>query len=476
MHERYLERAHWSDAELIAAVPSFDAAAFAELYERHAAAARTLAAQLSADPADVEAIVADTFAQLHDVLQDAAGPKVALRPYLFTALRWVAHDHLGGRGGGTAAGTADPIAGAAEPMGDTSAPRTGQAAAATPEAGSGQAGKPGAGPKTGADAKPGASAKPGAAGSAQQQGRHLGEPLLTDPAIASLARSPLYRGFRLLPERFQAVLWHAKIERTEAGQTAKILGLSPEDVEDLASQARQVLREACLSQCLADVTREDCRAALTVAGTGSDGPLSGPAKVTAQHLGACPDCRSAVTELSDLSGSWRRVLGSVFLGAAAAAYLASGQVSAVIASPGVGGPQWPAQEPSRPWQRMRQNRVLIAGGAALGVLALTGLALAAVSGTGGRNTLPSPRSHAAAVAPATPPPASPFPVLSPSSAGPTPASQATPAASAAPQPTAPGTTAPAPTPPAPASPRPTPCPLQLPHHHHHCPPPPPPRQ
>jgi RNA polymerase sigma factor (sigma-70 family) len=459
MHDRHLERAHWSDTELIAAVTSFDTAAFAELYERHAVAARNLAAELSADPADAEAIVADTFARLHAVLTDAAGPKVALRPYLFTALRWVAHDRAGGRSSSrTAAGTAElaadgtaPIAGAAEPD-ETSEPRSGQAtAAAAPEAGSGPAGKP---------------------------GRDLGEPLLTDPAVATLARSPLYRGFRSLPERHQAVLWHAEIEQTEAGQTAKILGLSPEDVENLASQARQGLREACLGQCLADVTREDCRAALTAVGTSASGQLSGPGRVAAQHLGACPDCREAVTELSDLSGSWQRLLGSVFLGAAAAAYLAGGRASAVTGSGPVRGLPWPAQQPSRPWQRMPQKRVLIAGAAALGVLAITGTALAVVSGTGGRNIPPSPRPHAAAVAPATAPPASPLPALSPPSSGPAPASRATPAASATPQPAAPAATvpaapAPAPTAAAPASPTATPCPSHPPHHHHRCPPPPP---
>jgi DNA-directed RNA polymerase specialized sigma24 family protein len=98
-----------ADAQLISATASGDAAAYALLHQRHKAAAQNLAAQLSADPAEVEAIVSAAFAELHGVLRSGGGPTEALRPYLLTVVRGGAHDRQASNGAqAESASFADP--------------------------------------------------------------------------------------------------------------------------------------------------------------------------------------------------------------------------------------------------------------------------------------------------------------------------------------------------------------------------------
>ncbi len=86
-----------TDAELITAARSGEAAAFGTLYERHAAAARRLARQLVKHQADVDDVVAETFARVLSALRRGNGPVEAFRPYLLTAVRRVAIDMLRGQ-------------------------------------------------------------------------------------------------------------------------------------------------------------------------------------------------------------------------------------------------------------------------------------------------------------------------------------------------------------------------------------------
>src|SRR6202050_4543167 len=76
-----------SDAELIKAVASGTAAAYATLHERHIAAARILARQVAPSAAEAEEVLSETFARLHGVLRRGEGPAEALRPFLLTAVR-----------------------------------------------------------------------------------------------------------------------------------------------------------------------------------------------------------------------------------------------------------------------------------------------------------------------------------------------------------------------------------------------------
>lgn len=185
MDESSAQVARGSDAELISAFTSGDAAAFDVLAERHAAAARNLAGLLAADPAEVEEIVSATFSRVRDVLGNGHGPRAALRPYLFTAVRWAAHRHRAGQSGTTTPASA---------------------------------------------------------------GAEAAEPLFTDPAIADLVRSPLNQAFMSLPEVWRAVLWHSSIEQASPALTAEVLGLDREGLASLAAEASAGLRQAYLTR------------------------------------------------------------------------------------------------------------------------------------------------------------------------------------------------------------------------------------
>ena len=75
------------DAKLLNLVRAGDTAVFEILRQRHEQAARRLANELAGSAADVDHLVAQTFAQVLDVTSIGGGPSDAFRPYLLTALR-----------------------------------------------------------------------------------------------------------------------------------------------------------------------------------------------------------------------------------------------------------------------------------------------------------------------------------------------------------------------------------------------------
>ncbi|WP_157413539.1 sigma-70 family RNA polymerase sigma factor, partial [Agromyces allii] len=74
-----------ADAALIERVRTGDRTAYGELWNRHAAAARTVARSYSSlDPDD---LVSESFTRIYDMLLAGGGPQGAFRPYLFTTIR-----------------------------------------------------------------------------------------------------------------------------------------------------------------------------------------------------------------------------------------------------------------------------------------------------------------------------------------------------------------------------------------------------
>jgi DNA-directed RNA polymerase specialized sigma24 family protein len=409
------EAAQRSDAELITAAASGDAAAYSVLRERHEAAARSLAGLLSSDPAEAQEITADAFTRLHNSLREVSGPKAALRPQLFIAVRWAAYRRLPGQPPGTAGEHADPA--------------------------------------------------PAGAGRDADASQESQEPLFVAPGLADLVRSPLNRAFLSRPERSRAVLWHLDVEQIGPAETAAILGLTQEGVFEFAGEARAGLRQSYRSQYLAETPQEDCASAIAALGTGADGQLTGALEqAVAQHLRACAECGAIVSDLSDLGESLRRVVAPIYLGAAAPTYL---QAS-------IGGLHWTLDRPRKANAAPRSRRVLAVACGLLAAAAATGLALI-LTGTSGpsRNTAADsrpaatgPHSSPAASAPSPPgaaPTTSAPPAVSPTQP------PATPSTTPAPAPPSP-TTSPSPSP-QPTSPGPSPSPTPPPRHHRHHPPP-----
>ncbi|MFB9895996.1 zf-HC2 domain-containing protein [Planobispora takensis] len=249
-----------SDAELLAAIRSGNAAAYVGLYERHAAAARTLARQLVLSPVEAEDVVAETFTRILDLIRRGGGPEEAFRPYLLTALRRTVYER----------GRSDTGRGGAEiELFDPGVP-------------------------------------------------------FVDPALTGLERSLVARAFLSLPERWQLVLWHTEVERARAADAALLLGLPADSVEALAYQALEGMRQACLRTHMAETPRQGCRSVVAKMGAYVRGGLTKrESRTVDRHVEGCADCRVIFMELSDVSQGLRVIVGPLIAGPVMGSYLAA---------------------------------------------------------------------------------------------------------------------------------------------------------
>jgi RNA polymerase sigma factor (sigma-70 family) len=439
MGESSSEAASKSDAELIAAVASGDAASYVTLQERHAPAARILARHVVARPDDAEEVLSETFTRLRDVLRSGAGPAESLRPYLLTAIRRVALERRSGEN------PENPE----QPERGRQPERSGQ-----PED---------SGPAAGQAAIP-----------------NLGEPLFTDPAVAELESATLARAYASLPERLRAAAWHIMIERTDPAEAATILGLTEAGVAELPAQVRAALSQAYLELYLSGLTQEACKAEAGQLGQHLNSATRGVDERTVRvHLRGCRECRAVAIELTGLDRSLRRTMSLIFLGSAASAYLSAVGATTAAAGQAVEGLRWMREAPS--WMRdaprrlrrsSRQQQAMAGGVLVLAAFAIAGLSLTLASSTAPQHR--AGRPLAAAIAPPSPAPTVPSSSAVPAPTRPArtkPSPAAAPARSARPAPShssSPAPTTPAPTSPAPTStPTPHPSPTPSPHHHHH---------
>jgi RNA polymerase sigma factor (sigma-70 family) len=255
-----------SDADLIAAARSGDAEAYGVLYQRHSAAADRLARQIVKHPADVDDVVAETFARVLYAIKRGLGPAQAFRPYLLTAVRRVAIDLLRGQ----------------------------RKQVPTEEADLPDPGEP-----------------------------------FSDPVIADLDRSIVARAFTSLPERWSAVLWHTEVEESKPAEVAELLGISANGVSALSYRAREGLKQAYLQLHMSDHTDPDCQPIATKLGGYVRGRLSRrSSREVEKHLRNCAECTAAYADLSAINHSLRGALAPVMLGAGAAGYLAAAHSAA----------------------------------------------------------------------------------------------------------------------------------------------------
>jgi RNA polymerase sigma factor (sigma-70 family) len=241
-----------SDADLIAAARSGDAEAYGVLYQRHSAAADRLARQIVKHPADVDDVVAETFARVLHALKRGLGPAQAFRPYLLTAVRRVAIDLLRGQ----------------------------RKQIPTEEADLPDPGEP-----------------------------------FSDPVIADLDRSIVARAFTSLPERWSAVLWHTEVEESKPAEVAELLGISANGVSALSYRAREGLKQAYLQLHMSDHTDANCKPIATKLGGYVRGRLSRrTSREVEKHLRNCAECTAAYADLSAINHSLRGALAPVMLG------------------------------------------------------------------------------------------------------------------------------------------------------------------
>jgi RNA polymerase sigma factor (sigma-70 family) len=250
-----------SDADLVAASRTADSAAYAVLYERHAAAARSLARQLVHGRPEADDVVSEAFARVLGRLKRGGGPDSSFRPYLLTTVRRVAYDRFKAEGKLVVSGEMEAF--------DPGVP-------------------------------------------------------FDDPAIADLERTMIVRAFASLPERWRTVLWHTEIEGARPAEVAALLGVTANGVAALAYRAREGLRQAYLQMHLSGVMRSECRPVAGKLGAFIRGGLAKRETATvAAHLDECTDCRAVYAELADVNVALRGLVAPVILGPAAVAYLAA---------------------------------------------------------------------------------------------------------------------------------------------------------
>lgn len=278
MAEESTQAPDFDDAKLLNMVRAGDSAAFGVLYQRHADAARRLARDLVVSPAEIDEIVADTFARVLEALQRGGGPTDGFRPYLLTATRRVCYARFSSQR------TLDPAGG--QPASD-----------------------------------------PGQ--------------LLLEPANAGLHDALIVRAFLSLPERWSALLWHTEIEQESPEDVAPLFGLSFNGVSALEKRAREGIRQAYLEMHIAQGVRPECapiseRFAAFLRYTLSLHETS----AVAEHLSDCADCRAVYSDLADVGATLRETVAPLFLGSAAASYLSgagydppAGAVAGTTSSP-----------------------------------------------------------------------------------------------------------------------------------------------
>jgi RNA polymerase sigma factor (sigma-70 family) len=246
-----------SDAELIAAVRGGDRAAFAELYARHAPAAKIVARQYAPRPADAEDIVSETFARVFRLLGEGKGPDSFFRAYVFTAVRHLAATY------GQASGRVD--------LSDDD------------------------------------SVFEGGLNGVQE-----------DPSESLIDQQIVREAFASLPERWRTALWYAEVEGLTTSQMAPSLGLTPNGVAALLYRAREGLRQAYLQQHLAKPLDQECRTISGRLGAFARGALGQRERSrVAAHIDVCARCRSVAAEVHDVNKGLRGVIAPLVLGAGA---------------------------------------------------------------------------------------------------------------------------------------------------------------
>ncbi|MFW7414695.1 sigma-70 family RNA polymerase sigma factor [Demequina sp. SO4-18] len=277
-----------SDPELIAGVRAGDSAAFGVLYERHAAAARKVAAQYTNAASDVDDVVSEAFARVLRALQRGDGPDLAFRAYLFTIVRRTGMDIID--------------------KGIRTKPRD--------------------------DMSPYESTIGYGASS-------------DEPTLEGFEHGMVAHAYTSLPERWQAVLWYTEVEKKSPREIAPLLGLSANGVAALAYRAREALRQAYLQQHLGTSEDTACLEANTQLGAFVRGGLSNreQARVNA-HVSVCERCTALVTELEDVNRGMRGIIAPLFMGVLGAGALEGGlpiggalgsQAAGTVGTTGAGG-------------------------------------------------------------------------------------------------------------------------------------------
>jgi RNA polymerase sigma factor (sigma-70 family) len=237
------DMADLSDDSLLGLVRGGSADAYAVLFERHRHPAHRMAAYY-ANTHDAKDIVAESFAQVYDLLRRGKGPEESFRAYLFTSVR-----HEAGRRGKMKKRVTptDVIETVDRPV------------------------------------------------------------VFGNGLMDGFERDLVRAAFAALPKRWQTVLWHVDVEGRKPSEVAPMLGLKPNSVSALAYRAREGLRKSYLEQhvtttgtSLPAICR-DIRGRLVglVRGSATERDVT----EIDLHLDTCDTCMGARHELQKINAS-----------------------------------------------------------------------------------------------------------------------------------------------------------------------------
>lgn len=233
-----------SDAELAVAAGDGGRDAFEELYRRHAPAAMRFALGMTRNADDAADAVAEAFSRVLSILSRRRSEVTNFRAYLLTATRHAAVDISKSARRAHCTSDSDDFAG------------------------------------------PISSATP------------------AEHAVAEESRAFMAHAFGDLPDRWQAVLWLTEVESRPPRETARLLGLSANNVSQLAVRARARLRAGYLQAHVGNGVAEVCRFTVDRLGAHVTGTLARrqDAQVT-RHMAGCTECQLRVQELENLGPS-----------------------------------------------------------------------------------------------------------------------------------------------------------------------------
>ncbi|THV43137.1 sigma-70 family RNA polymerase sigma factor [Glycomyces buryatensis] len=306
-----------SDPELINGTRRGDTTAYAVLYERHVHAARRLARILARDSASADDLVSETFAKLLHTFREGGGPDLAFRPYMLQTLRNTFYDRI----------------------------RRDKRVEFTDDF-----------------------------------SEHDSGEIYVDPAVEGQERRYAALAFGKLPERWQMVLWHTEVEEDSPAKIATMLGMTANGVSALAYRAREKLRQNYLTEHAADSPPEACRWTVDRMGARVRGKLGvRDVEKVDEHLQSCVSCNLLFAELTELNSGLRvGAIAAIFLGTAAAPYLAAG--AAAAAGVAVGGAFAVLFTPFRAvanWVRRIVQQLGTKGSVATGTTVVVAVAVAA---------------------------------------------------------------------------------------------------
>ena len=147
-------------------------------------------------------------------------------------------------------------------------------------------------------------------------------------AEAALDRGITHTAFRSLPTRWQEVLWYTEVECLKPRETAPLLGIKPTAVSQLATRAREGLREAWIQAHLAALEDgSDHQWTIEHLGAHTRGNLGSRDRAKLQkHLDACARCSLVASEAKGVGSRLAMILLPLAIGIpASTAYLAAVQ-------------------------------------------------------------------------------------------------------------------------------------------------------